>query len=495
MANDNDFLVVIQNGTNCAGETVTRVVLRKVRLKTRRGADAVVNVLLGAMEAVAKGIVPPDERHRRISNNHGMHFCQQQGRCMLNLELCWLNSHVEYVLRNTLIKFPNVFDGINVCGEDVETQSGRFQEISNIGLRCSPPMRSRPSTLVARVLRDILRGNDLEQLSMTSIPIVGHAAEILFEGLKTTRRNSNLKRIRLRGSSFQDDIDTDHDHRSSPAQQLACGLRLNATLVSLDISMIFWNDRQLANVLEAIVDHPTLRILDLEGSVVGPLSLQALKRVLQSRKCRIKLLDLSQLNKVRDQDSDEALELDKSGLMDALDASHSLEQVRLHQTGLCTYLDLTRIIRFIRHHPRLYQLSHDEFLPDGTPRMQTIGLRSTIRALLHYHRSCHLFVRQAATVGAAAATWAHCLARVNRISRNDSQRAHALYPLVHAMVGVPGALEGRHNSDYECTEEIKPNPSKSRSSKRKRQQESSVPTRFSSRLRKKRRKNCLSLVC
>jgi hypothetical protein len=368
---------------------------------------------------------------------------------------------MEDLLREMILKRPDAFDGLDLLGEDESAQAARLELISNSHMRFLPP--ASMSLPMARVLRDALRGNRgrLDYVSLSSMPITPKAANIIFEqGLKTTRRNPNLGGLMLRGCAFPDEEavsglllqpleDFDSNTTTSAAHHsLARGLQQNTTLKFLDVSLVFWTDRQLAAILNAIVGHPSLTKLDLEGSVVGPLSLRALRKVLSSPRCRVKALDLSHLNHVRDigQDS-ELTALDKEGLMDALDQSHSLEQVMLNHNNCCSYLDLCRIIRLLRRHAHICQLGIDDFLPDGTARMKTIGLRSTIRALLHQNRTCSKFIWEASRAGSIPAVWPHCLGRVNRILRTHCQRAHALFPLVQAFFGVPGAIHSNNGNE------------------------------------------------
>lgn len=462
----------IQYGTNCAGETVVRALLHQIELNSRQEVDAMLRALMRAPK-----VSNTYDKKRSSNNDNSSSTSRRRGRCILDIEQCELNRHMEDLLREVIIKQPNAFDGLDVLGEDETAQAARLELISHSNIRFLPPASMTLS--VARVLRDALRGNRgrLDYVSLSSIPITSQAAEILFEqGLRTTRRNPNLGGLMLRGCAFQDEASCDESgdedeqlRHTNPAQHLARGLKLNTTLKFLDISLVFWSDRQLETILNAIEGHPTLTKLDLEGSVFGPLSIQALKNVLKSPRCRLKALDLSQLNHVRDIGR-ERTPLDREGLMEALDASHSLEQIMLNHNNCCSYLDLSRIIRLLRRHPHVCQVGFDDFIPDGTPRMKTIGLRSTIRALLHQNRSGHAFILESARAGTIPAVWPHCLSRVNRILRTNCQRAHALFPLVQAFFGIPGAISacrdrGENDEDWKVDED---GSTRNRGRKRKR---------------------------
>ncbi len=441
-----DKQVKIQYGTNCNGEPVVRVLLHGIELTSQREVDSLLRCLGRTIASLEKR---GTTSQKDDSTQQGK---KNRDRCILDIQMCDLNRHMEDLLRDVILQLPQGFDGLDIMGEDEPTQAARLELISNSNIRFLPPLSM--SIAIAKILRDVLRGNQgrLDYLSLTSVPISRQAAKIIFEdGLKTTRRNRNLGGLMLRGCSFEDEpIFPDHESDeerfrvASPAGHLAQGLRLNTTLKFLDISLVFWTDSQLESILHSIVDHPTLTKVDLEGSVFGPRSINALKVVLQSSRCRIRALDLSQLNYVRDLGK-ERVPLDKAGLLEALEAGESLEQIILNHNHYFSFVDLSRIIRLLRRRPRICHVSYDDFIPDGTPRMKTIALRSTIRALLYRNRSCQQFIVDAARAGTVPSVWPHCLARTNRILRNDSQRVQALFPLVQAFFGVPGAVITRES--------------------------------------------------
>jgi hypothetical protein len=463
MASTDDPTVSIQSGTNCCGETVVRALLHQIELTSRQEVDAMVRTLM---------------RAHTVSKSSSSCKTPRHGRCILDIEQCVLNRHMEDLLREAILKRPDAFDGLDVLGEDESAQAARLELISNSNMRFMPP--ASMTLQFATIFRDALRGNRgrLDYVSLSYMPITAKASKIIFEqGLRSTRRNQNLGGLMLRGCAFEDEAS--HDERgeedqqlgpSNPAQYLARGLKLNTTLKFLDVSLVYWTDRQLETILNSIVGHPTLTKLDLEGSVFGLLSIQALKNLLQSPRCRLKVLDLSHLNHVRDIGK-ELTPLDREGLMDALDASHSLEQVMLNHNNCCSYVDLSRIIRLLRRHPHICQVGFDDFIPDGTPRMKTIGLRSTIRTLLHRNRSGHGFIMEAARAGTIPSVWPHCLGRTNRILRTNCQQAHALFPLVQAFFGVPGAIRGTNDDEWKDGDDdstllLPPNPTHKRGRKR-----------------------------
>lgn len=431
----------IQCGRNCSGESLVRVSLHGMDLTSKRQVNSL-SMSYQRTIASLKNCETANENEESTQ-----HERTKRSRRILDIQMCDLNQHMEDLLRYIIVKQPNGFDGLDIIGEDGPAQAARLELTQNADVRFLPPITM--SISFAKILRDVLRGDRgrLHYLSLTSVPISRDASKIMFEdGLKTTRRNHNLSGLMLRGCSFEDKLvlpDKDDDgsclKSQSPTQHLVQGLRLNTTLKFLDLSLVFRTDHELESILYAIVDHPALTKLDLEGSVVGPRSIKALKTVLQSPKCRIKALDLSQLNRLHGIGK-EHMSLDKAGLIDALEGSDSLEQIILNHNNLCSVTDLSRIIRLIRRHPRIYHISYDDFIPDGTPRMKTIAYRSTIRVLLHRNRCCHRFILEAARAATGPSVWPHCIARVNRILQNNHQRGQALFPLVQAFFGTPGAI-------------------------------------------------------
>lgn len=326
---------------------------------------------------------------------------------------------------------------------------------------------------VPMFIRDILQGRRVQEsifqsLVLESLTISEKAASLLLEqGLKTTEKNK-LILLSLRGCNFADcctdkSLPLPHDN---PAACLARGLQENTTLTYLDLSEVFWTDRQLHAILTALIGHPTLESIDLEGASFGSQSIAVLKQLLGHSDCKVKHLNLRQLNFLSEEnisEIDDPMErfeqarqssLDGPALIDALDASHSLQKIFLLENAWFFFeTNLVLFIRLLRKHPHLWHMDFDdvdEHLPEGIAEEQVdffrapkVSLCSTIRVLLHHNRSGKPFLFPASRGDIPLSAWPWAMARVNRNFRFPWQRqeqAKELLSFVKAFSGMPGSL-------------------------------------------------------
>jgi hypothetical protein len=144
----------------------------------------------------------------------------------------------------------------------------------------------------ACTLRDITMKSKLERLTLQQMTISFEAASILRQGLLTIDSETGIKNLELRCIQLEVDVDEDGLEQNATSY-LAQGLSENKSLTALTIARTTLETHWLTQILEALVDHPTLQELSIEDNHFCEAPLVALGRMLSSPMCRLAYLDLS----------------------------------------------------------------------------------------------------------------------------------------------------------------------------------------------------------
>lgn len=181
------------------------------------------------------------------------------------------------------------------------------------------------------------------------IPMTEASAAHLADGIK---HNRSIDKLSLSGSNWDldDGSDSDDDTKDSddfgsttkkPKLQkttsdgrsmtaapiaLAQGLRENDGIMHLDISCCYLQDDMVAPIIEAMLDHPYLEVLDLSRNVCRIQTVEALGQIIGSGECRLRTLDLREQTRRNP--------LDISPLSFAMRNNDSLEILRLSHNQL-----------------------------------------------------------------------------------------------------------------------------------------------------------------
>ena len=189
------------------------------------------------------------------------------------------------------------------------------------------------------------------------LPMSEKSASFLGEGLKY---NQSIDKLSLSGSNWdlEDDDDSDtkntkdtnetredsddndeEENKNSEMGQnsslssfsaapiaLANGLKYNTGIRSLDISCCYMQDEAIAPIVEAMIGHPFLQVLDVSRNLCRTRALEAMAELVGSEDSRLRTLDLREQSKRKP--------LNISTLSQALRYNDSLKSLKLSQNQL-----------------------------------------------------------------------------------------------------------------------------------------------------------------
>lgn len=252
----------------------------------------------------------------------------------------------------------------------ISSRHGRIWERVNLEF-CEGPVDLVVSSLVLMdcvrhlfLASDKIQDDLMERLSTTLristslkslwllIPMTQASASHLGSAVKYNR---SIDKLSLSGSNWEnsDESDSDDDandgskskrltlfgkqnaektsvgNQMSPrdaAMSLALGLKHNDGIQSLDISCCDLSDEAMTPIIDALVGHPYLEILDVSKNMFRIQSVEALARAVEDDDCLLRSLDL------REQSTDDPLEI--SPLSFAIRQNTTLETLRVSHNEL-----------------------------------------------------------------------------------------------------------------------------------------------------------------
>eukprot|EP00980_Cylindrotheca_fusiformis_P028489 scaffold22604_cov130-Cylindrotheca_fusiformis.AAC.11 len=137
--------------------------------------------------------------------------------------------------------------------------------------------------------------------------------------------DTSLAAKSVKQKSAGNDKDTAFDSTAAPTA-LAKGLRLNDGIRILDLSCCYLQDDAITPMIQAMVDHEYLEVLDVSRNVCRTQAVEALAEILGTRECRLRTLDLREQTRKNP--------LDISPISYAIRHNDSLETLRLSHNKL-----------------------------------------------------------------------------------------------------------------------------------------------------------------
>ncbi len=268
-------------------------------------------------------------------------------------------------------------------------------------------------------------------VAIDSTLLFGNEAKLLAEII---RGNSNLVSLAFTRIFFPP-VKKGQDAFELMAQAAA----ENQEIQSLTFARSFLSDSRLAFLLNALVGHPSLRRLSLDGNSFGVEASRALKTVLHHPSCCISYLDLSCQNwQVRRRSGRfEGLLLP---LLDAIDHSHSLKQLILQDNEISQHRDqLLLLLEVTKRHFHFDHIDMDQ-VEGGSEEInnsKASPLRDALNLTLQSHRMGLHFRSETLSL------WPLVMARTNTKAHFETERAEGLYAHLQTLIGIPGTLQER----------------------------------------------------
>lgn len=144
----------------------------------------------------------------------------------------------------------------------------------------------------------------------------------------------------------EDDNGVPKSYTAAPIA-LASGLLQNEGIRHLDLSCCYMQDQAIAPIVEALIDHPFLEILDVSRNLCRTKSLEAIATLVKSPVSRLKTLDL------REQSRRKPLEI--SIISHALRNNDSLKTLKLSHNQL-TDSQVVELVSMLRGNDRIKEL-------------------------------------------------------------------------------------------------------------------------------------------
>jgi hypothetical protein len=181
----------------------------------------------------------------------------------------------------------------------------------------------------------------LSKLGLTDMEMTRQQAAALAAGLITSNGQSHFKELRMSDMFVEEGAIT----------ELAFGLKHNFSLCILSVERCHLGDAELAELVEAVESHPSLKELSLQGNGGQKHALAALGKVLASTSCRLEELDFSGQG-IRDEDG----ELSITELASGLKQNSTLCILNVERCHLGD-AKLAELVDAVESHPSLKQLS------------------------------------------------------------------------------------------------------------------------------------------
>jgi hypothetical protein len=187
-----------------------------------------------------------------------LHRTFQKGRLLGCLKLYDCTGQVDEILR--VASSLDMFDKITLAGDSEISQHG-FWSISSA----------------------MKFNKRLTKLDLSYMEITRQQAAALGAGLVTFNSQNHFKELRMSDITFAD----------GAIGELAAGLKQNSSLCFLRVQSCDLGDAELAELVDAVGSHSSLKALRLWGNAGQEHALVALGKVLSSRSCQLEILDFS----------------------------------------------------------------------------------------------------------------------------------------------------------------------------------------------------------
>jgi hypothetical protein len=228
------------------------------------------------------------------------HRAFQKG-CVLGLEITECHGRIDEILR--VASSLDMFDKMSLGGG-----SGISHDYSDLS------QHAFWSISAAMKFNKHLKKLDLDTIEMTR-----QQAAALGAGLVTFNSQNHFEELSMVNVTFADGAIT----------ELASGLKQNSSLCMLSVDVCDLGDVELAELVGTVESHPSLKTLGLRENAGQKHALAALGKVMASRSCRLRHLDLS----VQSYD-DGGLEGWLGSLVHGLQWNESLTRLDLSLNGL-----------------------------------------------------------------------------------------------------------------------------------------------------------------
>ena len=189
------------------------------------------------------------------------------------------------------------------------------------------------------------------RLEFREIPFDARQMSALSRGIS---RTSSLEILRFGAVHFKDPLSV---------SRLARGLRANRSIRTLQLTRCELRDEQLALLIDSMIGHPSVNVLDLSGNQCRKLGLKSLSNFLGMSDCSLVTLKLGdqfyktlstsskRLTMATALASDERFPVEE--LLPGLQANHSVRHLDLSRNQLS---DVTAVLTILRYCPHIQTL-------------------------------------------------------------------------------------------------------------------------------------------